>query len=582
MNTVMTVSDDEGPQQMELPNSPADEAAKLEERRESLLRAVNSCQLNTMEERVAWLLNNFPKTRDSDITLQIRFWQNFESDRFEGGDISVSDYYRLAKLTSLTRARATIQNKLKLFQASEEVKKRRKQLEEGERANALKQRPNCHKYTIYVDESGKTQDNLIVGSMWYLNGAETLKIYKLVESWKKDHGINDELHFKSITEAKLPHYLELADLIAASSAMLSFKVVSVPRRACVETKYLRTIISLDRLWRFIKALYEYQREGNHLNKLLFRQELTKLQESLKPTAINIVETIANNHISELVFVPDHWTEALPILPAIFTNEQLRLRIKASEFVFRNCPALREEPNKAAVAGPTLCIINSQEQLEMAESEKALVKAFAPQNFCELDLAVSNIDFSKSPASTANHLHLATHNKAANLFTDPFFVSTSFDMTKNSIGLEAIQRSAHKLQLKLGVLNGCNTGTTGNRNYFKQFSTNEKIGLVSAFLLNRQCAIVATQWNEPEIVGYTFSSLFYKRLATQPDPAKSFVLTLVDLFELTKEGAIKLCEGIADEKLRANRCSMLANSKMNFPFRDAFCLGLFQFHSLLVK
>jgi hypothetical protein len=230
INAVMALNEDEAPEQLELSNDAVQKAAKLEARRERLLHAVSSCQLNTMEERVAWLLNHYPKTRDSDITLQIRFWQNFQADRFEGGDISVSDYYRLAKLTSLTRARALVQNKLKLFQASEEVQKHRKQLEKGERANALKKRPNCHQYTIYVDESGKTQDNLIVGSMWYLNGAETMKIYQIVQNWKKSHRLDEELHFKSITEAKLPHYMELADLISANSAMLSFKVVSVPRR----------------------------------------------------------------------------------------------------------------------------------------------------------------------------------------------------------------------------------------------------------------------------------------------------------------------------------------------------------------
>jgi len=64
----------------------------------------------------------------------------------------------------------------------------------------------------------------------YLNGTETLKLYKLVDDWKTAHSINDELHFKSITDAKLPKYCELADLIVANSAMLSFKAVSVPRR----------------------------------------------------------------------------------------------------------------------------------------------------------------------------------------------------------------------------------------------------------------------------------------------------------------------------------------------------------------
>src|SRR5437867_2968602 len=120
INRVMVLNEDKAPEQLDLSRIPPNKAATLDARRERLLHAVHSCQLNTMEERVAWLLNHYPKTRDSDITLQIRFWQNFQADRFEGGDISVSDYYRLAKLTSLTRARALIQNKLKLFQASEE------------------------------------------------------------------------------------------------------------------------------------------------------------------------------------------------------------------------------------------------------------------------------------------------------------------------------------------------------------------------------------------------------------------------------------------------------------------------------
>jgi hypothetical protein len=229
VNLTMTLEANDSSEQLELPSNSISEEAKLEAKREQLLRAVNSSNLNTMEERVAWLLNNFPKTRDSDITLQVRYWQNFQPDRFGGHEISVSDYYRLARLTSLTRARATIQNKLKLFQASEEVAVRRRQIEKSEIDNALKNRPNCHQYVVYLDESGKTQNNLIVGSMWYLNGAETTKIYHLIHDWKAAHEFDGEIHFKSITEAKLPNYYELADLIAANSAMLSFKVVSVPR-----------------------------------------------------------------------------------------------------------------------------------------------------------------------------------------------------------------------------------------------------------------------------------------------------------------------------------------------------------------
>lgn len=202
---------------------------KLEERKDRLLRAVNSSRLNTMEEKVAWLLNSFPKTRDSDITLQIRYWQNFQRDLYDGSGISIRKYYQLARLTSLTRARAVIQNQLRLFQASSDVKRRRQQLEEGERANATRQRPNCHQLAIFIDEGGKTQEHLVVGSMWYLNSAESLKIYQLVDRWKHASGMQSELHFQSINESKLPRYTELADLIAENSAMISFKAVTVER-----------------------------------------------------------------------------------------------------------------------------------------------------------------------------------------------------------------------------------------------------------------------------------------------------------------------------------------------------------------
>ena len=183
---------------------------------------------------MAWLLNNFPNTRDSDITLQIRYWLNFESNLFDGEPISIRNYYRLQKLTSLARARATIQNDLKLFQASDEIKKRRKQKQDNEHDNAVKKRANYHRYVVFIDESGKTQDYLVVGSMWFLHGPETLRIYRELNEWKESRGFENEFHFKQITEQKLPLYFEVADYIAKNSGVLSFKIISVPRRGIAD------------------------------------------------------------------------------------------------------------------------------------------------------------------------------------------------------------------------------------------------------------------------------------------------------------------------------------------------------------
>jgi hypothetical protein len=348
-----------------------------------------------------------------------------------------------------------------------------------------------------------------------------------------------------------------------------------------EGQYFRTDISLDNLWPFIRALHEYQRGDADRNT--FHRYLLKLQTILEPTMTNIVDLLENSSISELVFIPDHLTEGFPIVPAILTSEQLRSRIRESGLVFRTCPALSEESTDSSVTGPSLCISDSGEHLDLAESEKALIKkTFAGQDYFEIDLQYEEVDFSQPPANVAKLLHLVTHNVPANTFSDPFFVSTSTDSAKNAVWLESIQREAHKLPLTLAVLNGCNTGTTSNRNYFKGFSTNEKVGLSSAFLLTRRCAVVATQWNEPEIVGYVFSALFYNRLSSQPNAARAFILSLMDLYELTKEGAISLMANVLDEKVRQRQCEALKQSQDQFPFRNLYCLGMFQFHSLLVR
>jgi hypothetical protein len=231
MKTIMAAeNNDPALQQLELTDAGEVASLQIAEKREALLKSVKACELNTIETRVAWLLNHFPNTRDSDLGLQIRYWQHFQSEHFDGGAISVLDYYRLAKLTTLTRARATIQNTLKLFQASDEVKRQRKQLQQGEHDNALKKRASHHHSAIYLDESGKTQDHLVVGSIWFLNGAETLRIHRLLTDWKARTGFEGELHFKAITEAKLPAYIEIADMLASNCATVSFKVISVPKR----------------------------------------------------------------------------------------------------------------------------------------------------------------------------------------------------------------------------------------------------------------------------------------------------------------------------------------------------------------
>jgi hypothetical protein len=228
MKTTIDTSD---VQQLELQPAhvPTEAEEKIEAQRKRVLSAVASGHLDTMQERVAWILNHHPETRDSDIALQLRYWREFEEDLYDGYSIDVKDYYKLTRLTSIARERARVQNIFKLFQASDDVRKRRGTIEESEHEKSVEQHPDYHSYAVYLDESGKTGDHLIVGSMWLLDGAESLKILRRLLDWKKANGFEGEFHFNSITEAKLPHYFGAAEFIAQNSSVMSFKAISVIR-----------------------------------------------------------------------------------------------------------------------------------------------------------------------------------------------------------------------------------------------------------------------------------------------------------------------------------------------------------------
>lgn len=208
-----------------------EKAEKLGEDRVGVLRSVGSGKLDTLQERVAWILNHYPKTRDSDIALQIVYWKRFDSDIYSGGVIDPEDLYTLTRLTSLQRARAKIQNTYKLFQASPEVRQRRGKLEESEKEKAAEQRPSYDEtFFVCADESGKTQNHLVVGSLWFLHAPETATVTQEIEACKRRRSFEGELHFKKISKSNLPLYKEVADILISKSSTISFKAIVVENK----------------------------------------------------------------------------------------------------------------------------------------------------------------------------------------------------------------------------------------------------------------------------------------------------------------------------------------------------------------
>jgi hypothetical protein len=206
--------------------------AKREEEIQQLLNNLSSANVNTLRDKVAWILNNNPKTRDSDVTLMLDFWETFESNIFNGQYIRPDDLYRLTRMTSIARERAKIQNAYKLFQASSKIRERRGTLSEEEKEKAVEDRPIGHpSVTVYMDESGKNADQLIVGGVWFLEVGKALyDIHKKITDFKKEMNFTKEFHFAKMSRDDLPIYQRMIEIFLHESPTHSFKVISIPAK----------------------------------------------------------------------------------------------------------------------------------------------------------------------------------------------------------------------------------------------------------------------------------------------------------------------------------------------------------------
>ncbi len=199
------------------------------EKREVLNRAVSG-HIENMRDRVAFILNYSNEARNSDIDLLWNYWETFEKSNFSGSIRSKEQMKKLARLSSLTRIRAKIQNEYKLFQADDVVKRFRGTLEEDKRNEAIEDKPSgLGTYGVYIDETGKTQDYLSVGSLWILKFelSSTFSFKNALTKWTKENGIDYEFHFKDLTKNRLSFYKDFFMKFLTAFPEAGFKLIVV-------------------------------------------------------------------------------------------------------------------------------------------------------------------------------------------------------------------------------------------------------------------------------------------------------------------------------------------------------------------
>lgn len=224
---------------------------KREKEKKQLQIKVQSGELDTKLSRVAYILNLFPDTRNSDITLQLKYWEVFQEYK-QGDNVSPEKMYELDRLTSITRGRAKVQNEYKLYlPTSKKVRRYRQEKEDLEKEKALATKPSVPSLYVYADESGKTggEKFALVGSLWIPDTVRARNLNFHLKDWskKKSEGeirVPSEFHFTEMKRMQLEIYKEFFNEVLSFSDIFSFKIVAANKSKIRDKSLDETIFSL--------------------------------------------------------------------------------------------------------------------------------------------------------------------------------------------------------------------------------------------------------------------------------------------------------------------------------------------------
>lgn len=212
------------------PPSPQERALRLEREKAALLQSLAGGDFSTLKARVASILNIYPHTRNSDISLALKYWETFQPDIYRPTGILPRDLFRLERQPNLVRARAKVQNESGLFHADENVRNHRKNREEEMHDAVIMDGAERRVLHIFADETGKNDDFAIVAAVWVLTGRSMFTLSRAIQEWKdKSPWAAREVHFARLAKndgGALEQYLRV---VQENREFLSFKLIAIQR-----------------------------------------------------------------------------------------------------------------------------------------------------------------------------------------------------------------------------------------------------------------------------------------------------------------------------------------------------------------
>ncbi|MEX5829742.1 DUF3800 domain-containing protein [Ralstonia solanacearum] len=208
----------------------AKKLARVEKEKAALLKSLAAGDFSTTRTRVAFILNLYKDTRNSDVTLAIKYWEQFQPELYSVHGILPQNLFKLERFHLIVRARAKIQNEYGLYLADDAVRRHRRRNEEAMEADVVADAASRGVVQVFADETGKTQRFVTVAAIWVLAGRAVYDVTQAVRAWQKTSvWANREIHFAKLGARDADVLQELLNVVVNHRAFLSFKVISYER-----------------------------------------------------------------------------------------------------------------------------------------------------------------------------------------------------------------------------------------------------------------------------------------------------------------------------------------------------------------
>ncbi|MEZ0192238.1 DUF3800 domain-containing protein [Ralstonia solanacearum] len=205
----------------------AKKQAKVQKEKAALQKSLAAGDFSTTRTRVAFILNLYKDTRNSDVTLAIKYWEQFQPELYSTHGILPQNLFKLERFHLIVRARAKIQNEYGLYLAEDAVRRHRRRNEEAMEADVIADAASRGVIQVFSDETGKTQRHVTVAAIWVLAGRAVYDVTRAVLKWKETSAwASREIHFARLGAKDVDVLQELLGIVVNHREFLSFKVIS--------------------------------------------------------------------------------------------------------------------------------------------------------------------------------------------------------------------------------------------------------------------------------------------------------------------------------------------------------------------